>query len=57
MTGRTKSTSRRTLMVAAAVGLLLALDWGGTHYRWMSWQIWALIGGSAVLWVLLRCDC
>ena len=40
------------LMVAAAVALLLALDWGGTHYRWMSWQIWALIGGSAVLWVL-----
>jgi len=40
------------LMVAAAVALLLALDWGGTHFRWMSWQIWALIGGSVVLWVL-----
>jgi EmrB/QacA subfamily drug resistance transporter len=41
-----------TLMVAAAVALLLALDWGGSHYRWVSWQIMALIGGSAVLWAL-----
>ena len=41
-----------TLMVAAAVALLLALDWGGTHYRWMSWQIVALMAGSAVLWIL-----
>ena len=40
------------LMIAAAVALLLALDWGGTHYGWMSWQILALIGGSAVLWAL-----
>ena len=29
------------LMVAAAVALLLALDWGGMRYGWMSWQIWA----------------
>lgn len=41
-----------TLMVAAAVALLLALDWGGTHYRWMSWQITALLAGSVVLWAL-----
>jgi EmrB/QacA subfamily drug resistance transporter len=41
-----------TLMVAAAVALLLALAWGGTHYPWASWQVVALIGGSAVLWML-----
>src|SRR6185437_5176196 len=41
-----------TLMVAAAVALLLALDWGGTHYRWLSWQILTLLGGSVVLWAL-----
>jgi len=32
--------------------LLLALDWGGTHYRWLSWQIVALLAGSMVLWAL-----
>jgi EmrB/QacA subfamily drug resistance transporter len=41
-----------TLMMAASVALLLALDWGGTHYRWISWQILALVAGSAMLWVL-----
>lgn len=41
-----------TLMVAAAVALLLALDWGGSHYRWLSWQILTLLGGSVVLWAL-----
>jgi EmrB/QacA subfamily drug resistance transporter len=41
-----------TLMVAASVALLLALDWGGAHYRWISWQIIALIAGSAALWTL-----
>jgi EmrB/QacA subfamily drug resistance transporter len=41
-----------TFMVAAAVALLLALDWGGTHYRWLSWQIGALLVGSALLWTL-----
>jgi len=30
----------------------LALDWGGTHYRWISWQILALVAGSAMLWAL-----
>ena len=40
------------LMMSAAVALLLALDWGGTHFRWMSPQLLALIGGSAVLWGL-----
>ncbi len=41
-----------TLMVAASVALLLALDWGGTHYPWLSWQIFALFAGSVVLWAL-----
>ena len=41
-----------TLMVAASVALLLALDWGGTHYPWMSWQIISLIAGAVVLWAL-----
>jgi EmrB/QacA subfamily drug resistance transporter len=41
-----------TLMMVASVALLLALDWGGTHYPWLSWPILTLIGGSAVLWVL-----
>ncbi len=40
------------LMIAAAVALLLALDWGGTHYRWTSWPIVALFAASAVLWAL-----
>ncbi len=41
-----------TLMVAASVALLLALDWGGTHYRWLSWQIVSLLAGAVVLWAL-----
>jgi len=41
-----------TFMVAASVALLLALDWGGTHYPWLSLQIGLLFGASAVLWVL-----
>lgn len=41
-----------TLMVGASVALLLALDWGGTHYRWLSTPIIALLAGSALLWAL-----
>jgi EmrB/QacA subfamily drug resistance transporter len=41
-----------TLMVAASVALLLALDWGGTHHPWVSWQVLVLFAGSAVLWAL-----
>jgi len=41
-----------TFMVAASMALLLALDWGGTHYAWLSWPIIALVAGSAVLWML-----
>jgi EmrB/QacA subfamily drug resistance transporter len=40
------------LMTAASIALLLALDWGGTHYRWSSWPIASLFAASALLWVL-----
>ncbi len=40
------------LMVAAAVALLLALSWGGSRYAWDSAPILALIGLSALLWLL-----
>jgi EmrB/QacA subfamily drug resistance transporter len=40
------------LMVAAAVALLLALSWGGSHYPWGSVPILGLIGLSALLWLL-----
>lgn len=40
------------LMVGAAIVLLLALAWGGTHYPWTSWQIVSLIVCSAALWAL-----
>ena len=41
-----------TLMVGAAVALLLALDWGGTQFRWLSWPIVGLVAASAMLWGL-----
>jgi EmrB/QacA subfamily drug resistance transporter len=40
------------LMVGAALLLMLALAWGGTHYPWSSWPIVALLAGSAAFWVL-----
>jgi MFS family permease len=40
------------LMVAAALTLMLAMTWGGVRYPWASWPIAALIGGSALLWLL-----
>jgi EmrB/QacA subfamily drug resistance transporter len=40
------------LMVCAALSLMLALSWGGTHYPWTSWRIIGLVVGSAALWVL-----
>src|SRR5271170_4418956 len=40
------------LMVSAALALMLALAWGGTHYPWASWRIIALLAGSAALWAL-----
>ncbi|HUI12635.1 MAG TPA: MDR family MFS transporter [Xanthobacteraceae bacterium] len=40
------------LMVGAAIALLLALAWGGTHFPWTSWRILTLIACSAALWTL-----
>ena len=39
-------------MVAAALTLMLALAWGGTHYLWSSWQVVSLFVASALLWGL-----
>ncbi len=40
------------LMVLATVQLLLALSWGGQRYAWTAWPILALLGSSAVVWLL-----
>jgi EmrB/QacA subfamily drug resistance transporter len=40
------------LMVGAALTLMWALAWGGTHYPWNSWPIIVLMAGSAALWAL-----
>src|ERR1700733_3486050 len=40
------------LMVCAALSLMLALNWGGTHYPWSSGHIITLLGSSAALWAL-----
>ncbi|HEX3938416.1 MAG TPA: MDR family MFS transporter [Xanthobacteraceae bacterium] len=40
------------LMVGAAIVLLLALAWGGTHYPWISWPIITLLACSVALWAL-----
>jgi EmrB/QacA subfamily drug resistance transporter len=40
------------LMVSAALTLMMALAWGGTHYAWASLQIVTLLGCSAALWAL-----
>jgi multidrug resistance protein len=40
------------LMLAAALALLLALNWGGTRYAWSSMPVLGLIGSSAALWAL-----
>ncbi len=39
-------------MVAAALTLMIALAWGGTHYPWSSWQVVLLFAASATLWGL-----
>jgi MFS family permease len=41
-----------SLMVAAALALMLAMTWGGVRFPWMSWPIAALIAGSTVLWLM-----
>jgi EmrB/QacA subfamily drug resistance transporter len=40
------------LMVGAAMGLMLALTWGGRRYAWVSPQLLLLFAGSALLWTL-----
>ena len=40
------------LMMAAAIALLLALNWGGTRYPWLSAPVIGLFVGSAMLWAL-----
>ena len=40
------------LLVAAAIVLMLAMTWGGSRYPWVSWQIFAMIAASAVVWGL-----
>src|SRR5581483_6355536 len=40
------------LMLAAALVLLLALNWGGSRHAWTSLPILGLVGASAALWAL-----
>ena len=40
------------LLVAATSVLMLALNWGGTRYPWISAPIGGLVVGSIVLWLL-----
>jgi EmrB/QacA subfamily drug resistance transporter len=40
------------LMMTASIALLLALNWGGTRFVWISWQIGALVILSATMWAL-----
>jgi len=49
------------LLMAAAVGVMLVLTWGGTRYAWLSPAIMAMIGASialmvAFVWYALRAD-
>ena len=41
-----------TLLIAATVSLLLALSWAGVRFAWTSLPVMALLGGSAIGWVL-----
>ena len=43
--------SGATLLVAAAVPLLLAFSWAGSEYAWSSWQIVALFAFSGAMWL------
>jgi len=40
-----------TLLVAAAVPMLLGFTWAGTTYPWLSWQVVGAWAFSAVAWV------
>ena len=41
-----------TIMVLAAIALLLALSWGGRDFAWLSMQMAGLLAGSFILWLL-----
>jgi EmrB/QacA subfamily drug resistance transporter len=41
------------LLMSATVSLLLALNWGGVRYPWLSLPIFGLVAASALLWALL----
>lgn len=41
-----------TLLIAATALLLLALNWGGSRYPWLSPVIGSLLASSAVFWLL-----
>src|SRR5215204_963959 len=41
------------LLMGATIALLLALNWGGVRYAWLSAPIAALLAGSAALWAAL----
>lgn len=43
--------SGATLLVAAAVPLLLAFSWAGSEYAWSSWQIVSLFAFSGATWL------
>ncbi len=40
------------LMVVATTTLMLALNWGGNHYAWNSWQIATLLLVSLAMWYM-----
>ena len=39
------------IMASATVTLMLALNWGGIHYPWVSYQVMGLLAVSVLLWV------
>ncbi|WP_066244974.1 MDR family MFS transporter [Anaerosporomusa subterranea] len=39
-------------LITGTVGLLLGLNFGGTQYSWLSWQILGLMGVSLISWIL-----
>ncbi|MDB5533326.1 MAG: transporter [Hyphomicrobiales bacterium] len=39
------------LLVGATTALLLALNWGGHEYPWLSWQLLAILVASLALWI------
>jgi len=41
------------LLIAGLVPVLLGLSWAGTLFPWLSWQILGMIGGGAILLVIL----